>query len=148
MDDAELDSLIAEVRSKSKFLDGDHVQRDAPMDATRIEELERNYNIVLNRQFRRFLMKYGAGDFLYSHVYSFDPDSGWSLWQESQVLQRIGATVLPFSDNGGGDYIAFKVLDGRCSDQVYWLDHECGYFISDSEYEDFNSWIAEVALKA
>lgn len=140
--------MISEVRGKSMFFDGDHVQRDAPMDLMRIDQLEREHQLILNPQFRRFLAKYGAGDFLYSWVYSFDPDSGWSLWRDSEFLMGIGTTVLPFSDNGGGDYLAFKVIDGKCSDRVYWLDHEQEYEMKDSNYEDFNEWIANCALTA
>lgn len=139
--------MIAEIRGKSKFFDGDHVHRDAPMERSRIDELEHERNIILNPQFRGFLTKYGAGDFLYSWVYSFDPDSGWSLWRESEFLTGIGSTVLPFSDNGGGDYLAFKVIDGKCTDRIYWLDHELDYSMSDSQYEDFNTWVAECALR-
>jgi len=148
MNDADLDLMIAEVRGKSKFFGGDHVHRDAPMDSTRIDELEQEHRVILNPQFRRFLVKYGAGDFLYSWVYSFDPDSGWSLWSDSEFLPGIGRAVLPFSDNGCGDYLAFKVTDGKCSDRVYWLDHEQEYAITDSDYDDFNAWVANCALKA
>ncbi|TWU32439.1 SMI1 / KNR4 family protein [Novipirellula aureliae] len=147
MDDVELDFMIAHIRDKSKSFDGDHVLRDAPMSEDRITELERERNIVLNRQYRRFLMTYGAGDFLYSQIYSFDPNSDWNLWRESDFVDGIGTTILPFSDNGAGDYLAFKLLDGKCSDCVYWIDHELGYTISDSEYEDFNKWVAECALQ-
>lgn len=148
MDDAELDRVIAAIRSKSKFFDGAHVNRDAPLELSRIVELQREHHIILNLQFRRFLIRYGAGDFLYSHIYSFDPMSDWSLWKESDYLAGIGTKVLPFSDNGCGDYLAFKVNDGKCSDQIYWLDHEQDYAPSESDYEDFNTWIAECALKA
>ncbi len=66
MDYVELDSMIARVRASSKLFDGDHLQRDAPMTEKRISELELEWNIVLDPQFRRFLQTYGAGDFLYS----------------------------------------------------------------------------------
>jgi hypothetical protein len=148
MNDADLDLMIANVRGESKFFDGDHVARDAPMNFNRVDALEQKHRVTLNPKFRRFLEKYGAGDFLYAWVYSFDPDSGWSLWRASEFLSGVGVTVLPFSDNGGGDYLAFKVTDGKCSERVYWLDHEQDYAITDSEYEDFNAWVAKCALKA
>lgn len=146
MDDVELDSLIARVRACSKLFDGDHVLRDAPMTDERIAVLERERGIVLDRQFRRFLITYGAGDFLYSRIYSVDPESEWSLWRQSQFVDGIGYTILPFSDNGCGDYYAFRIVDGICSARLYWLDHELGYPIAETEYEDFNSFIAETAL--
>jgi len=147
MDDVELDSMIARVRAGSKLFEGDHVLRDAPMTHERITELERERNIMLDRQFRRFLMTYGAGDFLFSQIYSFDPESDWSLWRQSQFVDGIGKLILPFSDNGCGDYYAFLLVDGKCSTRVYWLDHELGYPIAESEHEDFNSFIAETALE-
>jgi hypothetical protein len=91
---------------------------------------------------------YGAGDFLYSQIYSIDPDSGWSLWRESDYLDGIGTTVLPFSDNGCGDYLLFKLVDGACLDRIYCADHESEYELSESDYEDFNTFVARVALTA
>lgn len=148
MDDVELDSMIERVRASSKLFDGDHLQRDAPMTEMRISELELERNIVLNPQFRRFLQTYGAGDFLYSWVYSFDPESEWTLWRQSEYVDGVGKTILPFSDNGCGDYYAFVLVDGKCSARVYWLDHELGYPIAETEYDDFNSFIVETALKS
>ena|SRR6056297_443769 len=148
MNDVELDSMIARVRNSSKLFDGDHVLRDAPMTDTRIAELELQRNIVLDWQFRRFLKTYGAGDFLYSWVDSFDPESEWSLWRQSQFVDGIGQSILPFSDNGCGDYYVFMLVDGKCTSQVYWLDHEQGYTLAESEHEDFNSFIVATALKS
>ncbi|NQV25500.1 MAG: SMI1/KNR4 family protein [Rhodopirellula sp.] len=147
MDDIQLDSMIAEIRAKSKLFDGEHVLRDAPMTEERIAAIELQHKIRLNSQYKRFLRTYGAGDFLYSQVYSFDPTSSWSLWRETAFIDGIGTTILPFSDNGAGDYLAFKVIDGKCSDRVYCIDHEQGYAISESEYHDFHEFVTECALK-
>lgn len=147
MDDVQLDSIIAAIRAKSKLFDGEHVLRDAPMSKERIAELELQRNVRINRQYKRFLTTYGAGDFLYSQIYSFDPASNWSLWRESKFIEGIGTTILPFSDNGAGDYLAFKLIDGKCSDRVYWINHEQGYAISESKYHDFNQFVAECAIK-
>jgi hypothetical protein len=146
MDDASLDAMIADVRARSKLFDGSHVNRDPPMQFDQIATIEASHKIRLHPQYRRFLQVYGAGDFLYSWVFSVDPNSPWSLWRESEYLAGVGATVLPFSDNGCGDYLAFKLVDGVCSDLIFWADHECGYVLSESEYEDFNTFIARVAL--
>jgi hypothetical protein len=148
MDDKELDAMIAEVRAKSRLFDGSHVERDAPISDARLTEIESARGITFPSQYRRFLMLYGAGDFLYGTVYSANPDSGWSLWDESQYLQGIGKTLLPFSDNGCGDYLAFKVVDSVCCDRVYWADHERSYELTASEYQDFNTFVANVALRS
>ena len=118
------------------------------MTEARITELELERNILLDRQFRRFLKTYGAGDFLYSWIYSFDPESKWSLWRQSQFVEGVGQTILPFSDNGCGDYYAFMLVDGKCTAQVYCLDHEIGYPIAETEHVDFNSFIAATALES
>lgn len=122
------------------------IRRPMPMD--RITEIESSHRIRIHPQYRRFLHVYGAGDFLFSQVYSIDPDSPWSLWRDSEYLDGIGITMLPFSDNGCGDYLVFKLVDGACLDRIYWADHECGYKLSESDYEDFNTFVARVALTA
>jgi len=148
MDDKDLDTMIAEVRANSRLFDGSHVERDAPISNMRLAEIESTRGITLPSQYRRFLLLYGAGDFLYGTVYSADPDSGWSLWKESQYLKGVGETLLPFSDNGCGDYLVFKIADGVCSDRVYWADHERAYELTESDYADFNTFVANAALRS
>lgn len=147
MDDASIDAMISEIRSQSKLFDGSHVNRDDPMTPDRISLIEQRFKIQLPQQYRRFLTTYGAGDFLYSHVYSCDPESGWSLWSETEYLGSAAEIALPFSDNGCGDYLCFGLDSGNCSDAIYWADHESDYELTPSEYEDFNDFVARVALR-
>ena len=102
--------------------EGDHVLRDAPMNEQRMSLLEREFSIELNPEFRQFLLIYGAGDFLFSQFCSFDPDNAWSLWRQSAFVDGIGKSILSFSDNGCGDYYAFLIVDGRCSNRIYLLE--------------------------
>jgi len=148
MDDKDLDTLIAQARAKFHFFDGSHVERDAPIAKMRLAEIESARGLMLPAQYRRFLMHYGAGDFLFGTVYSVEPDSAWSLWKESRYLNGVGETVLPFSDNGCGDYLVFKITDGQCSDRVYWADHEIAHELRESDYTDFNTFVANVALRS
>ena len=148
MNDATLDAMITKVRMNSKFFDGAHVARDPPMSNERIAQFEASCKIRLHPQYRRFLLTYGAGHFLYSHVYSVDPGSEWSLWRQSEGLPGVGKSLLPFSDNGCGDYLVFKVVDGNCLECPHWADHELGFTLAKSEYPDFNTFIAEAALMA
>ena len=147
MDDASIDAMIESIRSTSKLFDGSHVNRDAPLTLDRISIIEQRFKISLPQQYRRFLVMYGAGDFLYSHVYSCDPDSGWSLWNETEYLGPVAEIALPFSDNGCGDYLCFRHDSGSCGNSIYWADHESDYALTPSDYENFNDFVARVALK-
>ncbi|HQL21985.1 MAG TPA: SMI1/KNR4 family protein [Opitutaceae bacterium] len=122
-------------------------ERDAPLTAESISAIEKKHGIVLPLAYREFLIDHGAGEFAFGHVYSPAETSGWSLWKEFAFMPEKSGCLIPFSDNGGGDYYCFRVVAGRCEETVVWADHEQGYAITDSEYEDFRDFVARVCLR-
>ena len=70
---------------------------------------------------------------------------------DARLIQKVcqeNLIVTSFSDNGCGDYLVFKIVDGVCFDRVYWADHERSYELTKSDYEDFNTFVANVALRS
>ena len=141
----ELDALVECVRAKAAWqLDG---QRDTPITAAAIRAIEISEQVQFPGSFKEFLTRYGAGDFVFSQVYSPDRKSGWNLWDHFQYMPDKKGILLPFSDNGAGDYYCFPVINGACEDRVVWADHEQNYNSTESEYHDFRDFVAKVCLR-
>lgn len=142
---AQLEEMIAAKKEKRAWqFEG---ERDAVLTSDQISEIERKRGILFPPAYREFLMNHGAGEFVFGHVYSPAEESGWSLWKEFSFMPNHGGAIIPFSDNGCGDYYCFRVFAGRCAERVVWADHEQSYEISDSEYEDFRDFVARVCLR-
>ena len=141
----ELDALVESVRAKAAW-QFDR-QRDTPITEATIRGIEVAERIQLPISFKEFLTRYGAGDFVFSQVYSPDRNSGWNLWDQFQYMPDKKGLLLPFSDNGAGDYYCFPVVNGVCEDLVVWADHEQNYNATQSEYPDFRDFVARVCLR-
>ncbi|MCS7471307.1 SMI1/KNR4 family protein, partial [Stieleria sp. ICT_E10.1] len=147
--DADLDSLLEAFRAKHAFMfEGGHVISDGPISYERLAEIEQTTGIALPHQYKRHLNRVGSGDIGFSSVYTPELSLEYSLWREYEYMPQNRGRFLPFADNGCGDYYGFCIVDGICSDPVCWADHECDYDISEPEYPDFNTFLAEVALKS
>ena len=149
MTDSELDEILAAFKVTNAFmLDGDHAVREPPLAPQRLSEIEAETGVEMPHQYKRHLSLFGSGDFAFSSVYSPDRTLNWSLWNDYEYMPQNLGRFLPIADNGGGDYYGFRIVDGKCTNPVCWADHESNYSITDPEYADFNTFIAEVALKA
>ena len=141
--EAAVDAAIAK---RPEAFEGEFVRRAPKLSEERLSEIERERGITLPHEYKHFLMRYGAGDFQFTDVSSPDPDSEWSLCVEYDYIPDGENRLLPFANNGCGDYYSFKITDGRCSREIWWADHEEEYELSPSEYEDFYDFIVKVAL--
>ena len=148
MSDTELDALLEAFKVKNSFmLEGDHSVRQPPLTPHRLEQIEAETGVILPLQYKRHLCRHGSGDFAFSSVYSPDPDRESSLWSSYEDMPENRGLFLPVADNGCGDYYGFRIVNGKCIDPVCWVDHESGYAIAEPEYADFNTFLAEVALR-
>ena len=141
----ELDVLVESVRAKAAWQFGG--QRDTPLTAATISAIEVAEQIQFPSSYKDFLTRYGAGDFVFSQVYSPDRTSGWNLWDHFQYMPDKKGVLLPLSDNGAGDYYCFPVVNGMCEDRVVWADHEQNYNVINSEYRDFREFVVKVCLR-
>lgn len=142
--ESDLANMIAEMKAAKPF----HFQgvRDEPLTEGEIVHFEEQHGVRLPEAYRKHLITEGAGDFAFGSVYSPDPNSGWSLWKEYDYMPSQRSYILPFSDNGGGDYLCFPIFDGICEDRVVWADHEQDYQVSQSDMNDFRDFIAQTCL--
>jgi hypothetical protein len=140
-------AVDAGIEKNPEAFNGDFVRRAPKLSEERLAEIEQQTGIVLTSEYKHFLMRYGAGDFQFADVSSPDPESEWSLWTEYEYIPDGEKRMLPFANNGCGDYYCFKIQDGRCSKEIWWSDHEQEYELSPSEYSDFYEFITSVALK-
>ena len=137
--------MIAAKKAKSPYLF--EAERDQPLTERAIAEIERNRGIRFPEAFIAHLATEGAGDFAYGSIYSPDSESTWSLWNEYQYFPDMLGQIVPFSDNGGGDYYCFPVVDGQCQDRVFWADHEQDYQVIESDCADFREFVAKICLE-
>ena len=88
------------------------------------------------------------GIFGFSVVLSLDPESDFYLRKINEELKDdLGGarTHLVFSDNGCGDYYAFKIEGGKCSSSIEWYDHESGKW-SETECQGLFEFLESKAL--
>ncbi len=145
MNSSEFDKLIDE-QKKEHPIWCELSEPEERVSASRLKEIEILKRVVFPDQFKHFIEKYGAGDFAFTHVYSPEPDSGWNLWREIESYD-LPEDFLPISDNGGGDYLGFKIKENKCGIQLYWADHENGYEANELAFDDFFAFIFEFGLK-
>jgi len=142
--EAELAQIVADRKAKHPF--HFEAERDEPLTLESIARIERDHDIRFPASYVQHLTTEGAGDFAFGSVYSPDPQSGWNLWKEYDYMPTMRGCLLPFSDNGCGDYYCFPIIKGVCEDRVVWADHEEDYRERDSEMENFRDFILKGCL--
>jgi hypothetical protein len=96
-------------------------------------------------QYKRFVTKYGVGEFAFTNVCPPLLKGEWSLWeQKSQYV--LPDNSIPISDNGCGDYLGFIMRGGKCSGTFYWADHEKDYSMEKSKHSNFYDFISREGL--
>jgi hypothetical protein len=147
MTPAEFEAAVdAAIARRPEAFEGEFVRRAPKLSGERLAEIELDRGNTLPAEYKHFLTRYGGGDFQFTDVSSPDPDSEWSLWVNYDYIPDGEKRLLPFANNGCGDYYCFKLDDGRCSREIWWADHEQGYELSPAEYVDFYDFIVRVAL--
>lgn len=148
MTSTEFEAVVdAAIRKRPEAFDGEFARRAPRLSEARLLDIERERGIKLPTEYRHFLTRYGAGDFLFTDISSPDPGSEWSLWADYDYISDGESRLVPFANNGCGDYYCFKLEGGRCSTEIWWADHEQNYALSRSKYADFYDFIIKVALR-
>ena len=117
------------------------------ISSERLSEIESEYSVKLPEEYKHFLNRFGAGGFRFTEVYTPDAKQGNSLWDDFVYMEHMRGKILPFADNGCGDYYCFRIIDGVCASEVYWADHEVNYSLSDAGYVNFYDFIIRVGIK-
>ena len=144
MSPSEFESIVERARS-SKIIDMSVSERPEPrVSEQELRAFEIQHGVSLPAGFRHFAQRYGCGEFAFITVLSLLPDSEFFI---GRALHLVGSGFLPVIDNHCGDFYGFRVADGRCSDALYFADHEQSYELSDTEYSDFFSFVVREGLR-
>jgi hypothetical protein len=124
---AEFDVLLEQAlrRYAAEERDGDVAVFDhwraTEADLTRVE---RWLGVRLPGQYRRFLLRYGAGRFLFVELLPADEGRRWV--ETLLGANEAGSGFVAVAPVGTGDYWGFVVHDGVCEDAVSFRYQEDG----------------------
>jgi SMI1/KNR4 family protein SUKH-1 len=145
MSQDEFDDLIAEIKEEDpEQLDSEFLVRDKPLKEDKLSKLEKQSGFTLSEEYRNHLKRFGAGDIGTITVLSPDPHSDFSLWKGEEPFEK--RSWIPVVDDGKNNYYALVVEGGVCSREIWFADHELGYELSSSTYNDFYELIASEAF--
>lgn len=134
-------SIVDRVQKEKPLLfelEHDHIP--SQKDIFKFEQL---YHIQLPEKYIQFLFTYGGGYFGYANIYSFDKNSNFYLLNNNPFpLQKC----LFIADNACGDYYAFCIENGKCSEAVVFYNHD-DKKIYDTEFSDILEYLVKVGLK-
>lgn len=116
------------------------------IELDKVLEIESEHSVIFPESFRHFISTYGSGYFAFTSILSPLADGEDSLWIQKS-LYSLPSDYVPISENGCGDYYGFKVTDGVCSEEVYFLDHESGYQSSSIEYSCFYEFLLKTGAE-
>lgn len=114
--------------------------------AEEIRGVEREMAVTLPGKYKAFMMRYGGGVFGFVELFPVAPvPSGTDdlrTLNDREFADRSFVAVAPV---GTGDHWGFPVVDGRCSEQVWFPFHDAG----DDELiaQDFLEFVASRGLK-
>jgi hypothetical protein len=112
------------------------------IDIVRVEQL---IGVRLPDDYRGFLAEFGGGDFGMETFFSADSTSDWYLpSKQSEICDYLPKGLIAFSDDGAGGFYAFKVDDGKASNEIYYWNQDGGLVAT--EYKSVLEFIANYAL--
>lgn len=112
-----------------------------------IETVERQLNITLPEDYKKFVQMYGGGYFAFTVVFSVSPEGEWNILKQNRFLDLLEKQhFLAVSDNQAGDYYGYKIENGLSEEKLFVYDHET-HQISQTKYNNLLEYIMEVGLK-
>ncbi|MBD5453874.1 MAG: SMI1/KNR4 family protein [Lachnospiraceae bacterium] len=132
--------LVNDCKEKEPILFG--LEHDEILSIDEIEEFEEKIHIELPEKYKKFLSEYGGGYFGYANVYSLDEGSDFYLLHYNDV--PVGK-YLRIADNGCGDYYLLLVDDKKCSEQLYFYEHDEAAVCA-AEYADILEYLVKEGL--
>ncbi|MFF2165527.1 SMI1/KNR4 family protein [Streptomyces sp. NPDC058175] len=90
-----------------------------------LDRAEGELRVRLPEKYKEFMRQYGGGEFLYLDVLPAVSDGEDDLLSINQGELRQ-SNFIAIAPVGTGDWWGFVVVDGVCSEQVEFLDHEDG----------------------
>ena len=121
-------------------------ERESPIKSNEIIKFENTVGYSLPEKYKFFISNYGCGYFAFTTIYSIRKGE-WNILDKVHQIPIFEGKFIPVSDNGCGDYYGYLIVDSKCSDNIYFADHEKGYEIIQTEFFDLLSFINEIGLK-
>ena len=138
-------ALIVERSRSSKIIDMSVSERpERSVSEQELKDFEAQFGVSLPADFRHFAKCFGCGEFAFTTVLSLLPDSDLFI---GRSIRLVGPGFLPVIDNHCGDFYGFHIAGGRCSDALYFADHEQSYRTSETEFRDFFSFVVKEGLR-
>ncbi len=124
------------------------LENDTIAGLEQIAAFEETHRIRLPEKYKLFLSTYGGGYFGYANIYSLDPKGVFPVTNENRFqFPLTPGKCLYVSDNGCGDLYGFRIdPKGRCSERLFYRDHEDGA-IYETEYTDTFEYLVAVGIE-
>lgn len=122
-------------------------EREVPVGEPEIQAYERAHGFTFPAEYRYLASTYGCGLFAFAELLSVRPGS-WSIDEQRALSPGLPREFVPISGNGCGDFYGFAVVDGHCESRVVFADHEEGYAVKETEFQDLYEYLCHHGLHA
>jgi hypothetical protein len=134
---AEFESLLERFRATKAFALS---SPEAPASLEQVRAFEELHNFRLPVHYWHVATTLGTGDIGFTNLYSVHPGR-YGISEQRDSAPSIPSHLVPFSDNGCGDFYGFLEQNGVCLPQVYFADHESEYRVSETEFADLYEYL-------
>ena len=117
----------------------DHDNIPTIQDVTAFQE---QYQIILPEKYIQFLLDFGGGYFGYAIIYSLDKNSDFFILNHNPARVE---NLLFMADNECGDYYAFRMESGKCSEEIVFFDHDSNT-VQGAEFSDVFEYLIKMGL--
>ena len=141
MDFARFTEIVGNVKTKHPhFFELEHDKIPTMEDVLAFQE---QYQIILPENYIQFLLNFGGGYFGFAIIYSLDKDSYFSIYKHNPSKVK---DLLFIADNECGDYYAFQIENGRCSEEVVFYDHDNNVVEQEAVFPDIFEYLVKTGL--
>jgi len=118
----EFNDLVEKTKTKHPIWFG--LEPDKSVNEIAIVNAEKTLKAKFPNEYKEFILKYGGGYFAFSIIYSLDDVSDWNLVKINHEYLSLRTGYILISENGVGDFYGYKIINGVCSSEIYFYDHE------------------------
>ena len=141
MDFARFTEIVGNVKTKHPhFFELEHDKIPTMEDVLAFQE---QYQIILPEKYIQFLLNFGGGYFGFAIIYSLDKDSYFSIYNHNPAQVK---DLLFIADNECGDYYAFQIENGKCSEEIVFYDHDNNAVKQKAVFPDIFEYLVKTEL--